>query len=302
MRSQVRGRFYFCMLLAFLIAISLSTSAQETVFATGLNNPRGLKFGPGGFLYVAEGGLGGSLSTIGQCEQVPTAGPYTGGFTARISKISSSGVRTTVLEHLPSSQTTPAIGSLVSGVADVAFVGNTLYALIAGAGCSHGLAGTTNGIIRVNSNRTWTLIANLSAFQKAHPVKNPEPDDFEPDGTWYGMVTAKGLLYAVEPNHGEVDSVSTTGTIARLIDVSASQGHIVPSSIAYRDSLFVGNLNTFPVVPGSSNVFKITRTGGQISVFQSGVTTALGVAFDSPGETLRSRNQHSSRRADPGNW
>jgi hypothetical protein len=188
-------------------------SPNATVFATGLYNPRGLKFGPDGYLYVAEGGAGGALSTVGVCDQVPfPIGPYTGGFTARISKISPGGTVTTVVAGLPSSQTNPLSGSLVSGVSDVAFIGNTLYALLAGAGCSHGLAGTTNGILRVNSNGTTALVADLSAFQKANPVVNPDEDDFEPDGTWYSMVAVRGKFYAVEPNHEEIDEITPEGS------------------------------------------------------------------------------------------
>jgi hypothetical protein len=134
-------------------------------------------------------------------------------------------------------------------------------------------------VLRVNANGTTTEIADLSRFLKTHPVQNPNPDDFEPDGTWYSMIAVVGVLFAVEPNHGELDMITTMGQIRRIADISATQGHIVPTALAYNGNFYVGNLNTFPIVDGSSKILKITPSG-QITTFATGLTTILGLAFD----------------------
>jgi hypothetical protein len=251
-----------------------------SVFSTGLNDPRGLKFGPDGYLYVAEGGIGGADSSTDCLQVIPPVGPYKGSPTgSRISRIKWDGTRTTFVDSLPSSQT--AMGE-ISGVADVSFINNTLYALLAGAGCSHGVPSMPNGIIKINQNKTWKLIADLSAFQMSHPVKTPSEGDFEPDGSWYSMVTVGDNLYALEPNHGELDKVSTSGDIQRVIDISASQGHIVPTAMVFHEgSFYVGNLDVFPI-SGKSSIYKISKAG-DIKVVATGFSTILGVAFDKRG-------------------
>ena len=267
---------------------------KVTVVASGLNNPRGLAFAPDGALYVAEGGTGGTASTVGQCTQAEgVVGPYTGGFTASISRISGHGTRTLVASGLPSSRTSKALGSLVSGVADVAFgPRGKLFALISGAGCSHGLAGTSNEIVRVHADGSTTTVANLSAFLAAHPVKNPDNNpvngDFEPDGTWYSFVTAGRDFYAVEPNHQELDKITGDGHVRRVIDFSrffpGNTDWRGPTAMTSRGgSLYIGTLTPFPVKVGAAEVFKVNPRTGRFSVFAADLTTVLGLAFGEDG-------------------
>jgi hypothetical protein len=284
--------------LQFLVRPAHAETSM-TVFYQGLTNPRGLKFGPDGYLYVAEGGPAdtNTLTTVGLCDQVPgPIGPYSGGNTSRISKISPDGSqRITVIDQLPSSKTQAPM-NFVSGVSDVAFIGNTLYGIEAGAGCSHGLAGTDNTVFRVNSDGSMTTIADLSAFQKANPTSSWRPDDYEPDGTWYSMLSIGSTLYAIEPNHGELDRILLNGRIQRVANITAIaaglqnnespdtvHGHIVPTSFAFHDgSFWVGNLNTFPVEPGSSMILRINN-GGMLKSTTKGLTTVLGITFDTQG-------------------
>src|SRR5512135_1138596 len=103
-----------------------------TVLATGLDSPRGLAFGPDGLLYLAEAGRAGSTTTVDDCRQVQAPiGPYRGGMTARISRVSPDGHRVTFSKGLPSSQPGGGSGG-PTGVADVICVRGNLYALVAG--------------------------------------------------------------------------------------------------------------------------------------------------------------------------
>ena len=85
-----------------------------------------------------------------------------------------------------------------------------------------------------------------------------------------------------------------------MIDISASEGHIVPTSIAAREgSLYVGNLNLFPIDPQWARILTISsgdsddfyRTapgltpaaGYRIVSSKAGFTTVVAVDFGPDG-------------------
>jgi hypothetical protein len=272
------------------------------ILASGFNNPRGLTFGPGG-LYVAEGGLGGTHSSADDnCPQAHgDAAPYFGSTNdptlgGRISRIDRKGNVSMVVDALPSSQTSPALGSLVSGVSSVQFIGHKLYGLLAGAGCSHGVPTVPNGVFKVDKNGGWNIIADLSAFQAANPVAQPDDEDFEPDGTWYSMAAAGGALYPMDSNHGELDKVTRSGKISRVVDISAQLGHVVPTAITLgpgkhkargwkhhhrTPNFYIANLGVFGPEDGTVPNESVWKLGNDLKLKQRGVglEQVLGLVF-----------------------
>lgn len=276
-------------------------ASSGTVLATGLNDPRGLAFGPDGALYIAEAGTGGTTSTVGTCTQgLPPLGPYKGGPSASISKLDSSGSVTTLASGLPSFV---ALQGDIIGVADVAFLNGKLYALLAGGGCSHGNPDLPNGIVKVDLHSgKWSYITDLSLFYMEHPAAYPDAGDFEPDGVPYSMIAHDGKLFAVEPNHGVITATTSDGATSEIIDLSLSEGHLVPTSIAVNnDNLYIGNLGQFPIASQWERITTLSQDLGfrdttpgfvtkpadakdfRIAGSRAGFTTVVSVKFGPDG-------------------
>ena len=107
---------------------------------------------------------------------------------------------------------------------------------------------------------SWQIVADLSDFVQTHPAMYVDSADFEPDGVFYSLIADHDLLYTVEPNYGQIFSVSRQGEIRQAIDISEAEGHIVPTSIAEKDDKFyVGNLGSFPITPNSSKILTLAQ-------------------------------------------
>ena len=244
----------------------------------GFLNPRGLAFGPDGLLYVAEAGTGGGTSTAGLCPQEPApVGPFTGGFTARISRISAAGDRATFAAGLPSAA---GPDGTAIGVSDVAFLRGSLYALVNGGGCSRGHVSVPSGIYQVEEDGSWAPAADFTPFYLANPAANPDLFTFSPDGSLFSMQAAKGRLYFTESNQKGLFAWSPKEGFSRVADFSVVAGLEVPAAISAEGPILVGDFGILrgPAIgDGTESVYHVTPSGN-ITRWASGFSKILGLA------------------------
>jgi len=90
----------------------------------------------------------------------------------------------------------------------------------------------------------------------------------------------KSRTSVLDSNHGELDRVTQRGRISRVIDISASQGHVVPTALVHHGATHIANLGLFEPSDGAGDehVWKLTghRT---LKVRATGVEKVLGLAF-----------------------
>ena len=279
--------------LALLLAAGapLATSAQDAtptaamtagdlpVVAAGLTNPRGMAWGTDGTLFVALAGTGGN--TPGE---PPIELEFMGGPTASVVRIEA-GCPVAVADGLPS---TRDVDGGVTGVADVAILGDQLYALEAAGGDLYGNPGTTGGVYQVNADGTTTLIADTSAWLAANPPEaagwTAPPEGYPNPGNPFAMVAdeATGVLWVVDALNGLVFTVTPGGAIT--LAANLSEGHPVPTGIAADPAggIYVGNLTPAPYVNGAAKVVHVAADGTVTDAI-TGLTAVTRVAVGDDG-------------------
>jgi plastocyanin len=280
-----------------LVQSGVRASAQSdgaSVAADGLSNPRGFTWDASGRLVIAQAGSGGESPSTGEVDVPPPTGPYTGGRTASVVAIDN-GCPTAIASGLPSARS--ATGEIV-GVAAVAYLGDALYALVAGGGAAHGNPEQPSGIYTIGADGTASLFVDLGAWLRANPVAAMPEIDYDPEGSFFSMVAAADgkSLWVVESNSEQLLAVTADGTVSRVADFSKDNRAPTALALAPDGGVYVGELTSAPYLNGAASVLHVDRDGKVTAVWTK-LTAVTGLAVATDGTLYASQLSETRKRA-----
>ena len=220
--------------------LSKSAGVPTARLLATLSSAQGSTIGPGGALYVT----------------VPVAGEV-----VRIDP--NTGAVTTFASGLPYGD--EAIVGLGSGAVDIAFIGGTAYVLVNGVDPEVG-GSAVNGIYRIDSPTTFTVIADIGAWSKANLPATP----FEAaSGFQFALETFRGGFLVTDGHHNRVLQVGLDGEITQLIQFT----DVVPTGLAVSgNTIYLAQAGPVPHLPQN----------GKVVTFGPGSTTATQIAAGAP--------------------
>jgi hypothetical protein len=276
------------LLLALAVALAGAVGAGATttsVVMSGLDNPRGLAFGPEGALYVAEAGRGGS----GPCVFLRGA-PQCYGPTGAVSRLWR-GEQKRIATGLPS------YGSAASttGPHDISFLGRGGAYVTIGLGLEglprSALAGVGDQfgwLVHVPASGSWKPITDISAYEFA-----TNPGGGALDSNPYGLLAEPGSRVVADAGANALLRVAANGTISTVAVFTAQPNptpigppfvESVPTAVAVGPdgAYYVSELTGVPFASGLANIYRVVP-GQAPTVAWSGFTTVIDIAFGPDG-------------------
>lgn len=298
LRTVVTLAAAMCMVTA--LGATSAGAVTITPVASGLDNPRGMAFGPNGALYVAEAGEGGSNF----CFEHPALGPVCGGPSGAVTRLWR-GTQERIIRGLPSfaNEDGEALGP-----SDVGPHGNGNLFVTIGLGDNPAVRNTFPASARLHGwlvkgtpGGTVKPVVDISAFEAAN-----DPDAGQPgthvDSNPNNVAALPGGRVVADAGANDLLWVDASGNISVLAVfpvrfVPFGGGMIpmqpVPTSVAVGPdgAFYVGQLTGFPFPFGGANIFRVVP-GQAPTVYASGFTNVLGIAFGPDGSLYVAEISH----------
>lgn len=311
----VGTRLLICLLLLLpLFAAGLPASAQEgehmhtiDMIASGLNNPRGLTFGPDGAVYVAEAGVGGA-----NCYDLDPSDPALDtcvGQTGSITRVADGG-QSRVAEGFASLAGPQGFGA--SGATDISFQGNGAF-IIVGLGADPAmrdemaasvdpLFANFGQLVHMPRLGKWRNLVDVSAYEAA-----ANPDGGAVDSNPYSVAALSGKRVVTDAGGNSLVSISPKGEISTLAVFPPHMWEVPPEGLPFPGGPPPGTIIPIDAVPtsvvrgpdgayyvgelasittGEANVWRVPADGSPATVYATGFTAIIDIAFMPDGSLL----------------
>ncbi|MEN9933770.1 MAG: hypothetical protein RLZZ387_349 [Chloroflexota bacterium] len=255
------------LLLALLLAAACAAPPRLETVATGLSQPRGMVLAPSGDLIVAEAGAP---------DLEEEAAPVSINESGRVSRVSSAGQVTPLVERLPFTHDV-ASGTDV-GPADVALLGGTLYVLTA-----EGHAPLSRMLLRVAPGEPPQQVASFLAFALNDNLFGKMMGGAGVQANPFGLAAAPdgSAFYVSDGASGRVLKVTLDGQITVFAEVP-KMPPLTGLTFGPDGRLYVTVFSVLPHTPGTGALWAADMAGGFAPVAE-GLTMPIDVGFDPKG-------------------